>query len=290
MNVDIAIIKTLDIENITSMDLYRDSNFRNDCSKKVADIVNEFVDKVPNCHNPSDEETLKKYGCVTLENFMSEEDVDSVLKLIENEPGYNYHIAANAYNQNPEIFRKDLEWNILSYKPDILLSSETILRNFTDKKLISLVQSYLGCLPTIFSLNCVWSKFTGEEFKTQKIHRDYDDFRFLTLFVILTDINEKNGPHVFYPNTQDGSEIVSEPFIIQGKKGTAFLADTYAYHNGMPLEEGQRCLLWVRFGLYKNNAYRHGQYNLFVQESKNIFNLIPENETNKYLLRGFISE
>ena len=56
----------------------------------------------------------------------------------------------------------------------------------------------------------------------------------------------------------------------------------------MPLIEGQRCLLWVRFGLYVNNAYRHGQYNLFTQNKEDIFSLIPDTKTNKYILRGFI--
>lgn len=288
MNIDEKIKHELNIENIETMDLYKDSSYRKECCEKVIQLVNDFIEPIHNQHDTNLEKELFEKGGVVIENFMTENEVDEVLQLIENEPGYNYHIAANAYNQNPEVFSEKLDWNILSYKPDLLLKSKVVMSNFTNGKLISLVQSYLGCLPTIFSVNCVWSKFTGEDFKTQKIHRDFDDFKFLTLFVILTDIDDSNGPHVFYPNTQDGSEIKTDPWIIKGKKGTAFLADTYAYHNGMPLEQGQRCLLWVRFGLYVNNAYKHGQYNLFKQDKKMLFSLIPDTKENNYILRGFI--
>lgn len=288
MNIDSLIKEKLGIETITSTDIYKEAEYRDQCGKTVIDLVNNYIDKIPYTHEVSLEEQLKTNGCVVLDNFMSEDEVDDIMASLKYVPGYNYHIAANSYNQEARVFSEDLLWNILSYKPDVLLGSKTILEKFSEEKTLSLIQSYLGCFPTLYSFNCIWSKFTGEEFKTQKIHRDYDDFKFLSLFVILTDIDDNNGPHVFYPKTQDGSEIDEEPFVIKGKKGTAFLADTYALHNGMPLLQGQRCLLWVRYGLYLNNIHFHCKSNLFAQDSADIFKHISETESNKYLLRAFI--
>lgn len=290
MNIDEIIRKELQIEKDVSVELYKNSDSRQEASKKIIELVNNHIDQIPSIHEKYLEDELKDKGCVLLENFMSEDQVDEILETIKNAEGYNNHIAATAYNKEPKIFSEDLEWNILSYTPDILLKSKTILNIFVNPKILSLIQSYLGCFPTLYSFNCVWSKFNGQEYRTQNIHRDFDDFKFLALFVILTDIDDNNGPHVFYPKTQDGSEISEAPVIVKGKKGTAFLADTYAYHNGMPLVSGQRCLLWIRYGLYVNNIHYKDKNNLFAQNEKDIFNQIENNDHNKYLLRAFINQ
>ena len=173
-----------------------------------------------------------------------------------------------------------------------MFKSDVILKKFTDPKFLSLIQSYLGCFPTMYSVNCVWSKFNGQEYRTQLMHRDYDDFKFLAFFVILTDIDDNNGPHIFYPNTQNGEEVTEDhkPVIVKGKKGTAFLADTYAFHNGVPLVEGQRCLLWVRYGQYINNIHFKDKNNEFPQNESDLFEHIEKNEHTQYLLRAFISQ
>jgi Na+-transporting NADH:ubiquinone oxidoreductase subunit NqrF len=93
---------------------------------------------------------------------------------------------------------------------------------------------------------------------TQVIHRDYDDFKFLSLILYLTDVDESNGPHVFYPGThkKETPEGVS-PLVITGPAGTSFMADTYAFHQGKPLQSGRRLAFWARYGLYKNWIYDH---------------------------------
>ena len=82
----------------------------------------------------------------------------------------------------------------------------------------------------------------------------------------------------------------SDPVIVKGKKGTAFLADTFAFHNGMPLLERDRCLLWVRFGLHINNVHFKNKDNEYKQDSSVIFEHIPDNEHNRYLLRAFLKD
>ena len=81
---------------------------------------------------------------------------------------------------------------------------------------------------------------------TELFHRDVDDFRFLKLFLYLTDVDEEAGPHVFARGTHKLPELsairryrdhevrrVVEPHdMIQvlGCAGTAFLEATYGLH------------------------------------------------------------
>lgn len=290
INIDDFIRKELGIEDKSNTKLCVDAEFNKKSKIKVNEIVNNFIPQIPNSHNLDDEKFLSENGYCKLGKLFSEEEIEELLNLIKDEPGYNYHIAANSYNRETKVFTDDLDWNVLSYEPSVLLRSKVLLNKITKPEILSLIQSYLGCFPTMYSVNCVWSKFTEEEFKTQLVHRDYDDFKFISFFVFLSDIDDENGPHMYYPKTQNGEQQFDEPIIVKGEKGTAFLADVYGLHNGVPLKKGKRCLLWCRFGLMLNNMHFKDQSNLFATEFKNIFDKIEDNEHNRYLLRGFLKD
>ena len=279
------------MQDLVDISVARDYKTNVENKKVVNDIVNNYIKPIDDIHDFDLEKTLKDDGAVVLENFLSEEEVDEIFSKVVDEPGYNYHISATAFNRETRVIKNAGDWNILSYEPSTLFQSKVLLNKITDRKLLSLVQSYLGCFPTIFSLNCLWSIYNEEEgFKTQTTHRDYDDFKFLSLFILLNDVDETNGPHVYYTKTHDGSEIKEDPKIIYGKKGTAFLTDVYGFHNGMPLEQGKRCLLWCRYGLFLNNMHYYIKNNTYAQDSETIFSKIDKNEYTEYLLRGYIKE
>jgi hypothetical protein len=103
----------------------------------------------------------------------------------------------------------------------------------------------------------------------------------------LSDVDENNGPHVFYPKTHNGSDDLSEKTVITGKAGTAIIADTYAWHHGSPLYDGKRLMIWTRFGLFKNNNFYRDNNSVFAQNENVFFSKIDDNEINRYLLRAF---
>lgn len=287
INIDEIIRERLGLEDTSNVDVYRTIESKNEFHPKVRDIVNEFVPKIPTCHDENLEKSLKENGYVVIENFFNQEQVEELVKITEGLPGYNFHIPNRAFNQETKVFTDDTDWTITAYKMDILLRNELILKTITDSKLVSLAQSYLGCLPTIHSINLWWSKFTGEIFHTQKIHRDIDDYKFLAFFIYLSDVDENNGPHVFYPKTHNGSDDLSEKVVITGKAGTAIIADTYAWHHGSPLYDGKRLMIWTRFGLFKNNNFYRDNNSVFAQDEEVYFSKIEDNEINRYLLRAF---
>ena len=150
LEIDNIIKKKLNIENETSTDLYKDPSYRKQCSEIISEIVNTYIPKVEPIHDIFLEEKLKENGCVILENFINESEVDEIIDLIKLKPGYNYHIAASSYNQETKIFSENIDWNILSYKPEVFLKSDLILKKIADRSLLSLVQSYLQCFPTFY--------------------------------------------------------------------------------------------------------------------------------------------
>lgn len=286
-DIDSLIRKKLNIINLDDISIARDYEINKKNTKIVNDLVNNFIEPTENKHDIELEKELKSKGLVLLDDLFTTEEIDSIYQSIIESPGYNYHIAATAFNKETRKIEDSGDWNILSHDPNILLKSDILLKKMTDKKILSLIQSYLGCFPTMFSINCLWSIYTGENFKTQNTHRDYDDFKFLSLFVLLTDIDDDNGPHVYFPGTHLGTDAELDPIIVKGKKGTSFLADVYGLHNGMPLKSGKRCLLWIRYGLFLNNMHYYIKNNSYKQEFDNLFSKIENDKYNRYLLRGY---
>jgi hypothetical protein len=83
--------------------------------------------------------------------------------------------------------------------------------------------------------------------RAELFHRDLDDFRFIKLFVYLTDVDRESGPHVFavgshrkdvltaagrrYTDTEVADAVGESSFLqVTGRAGTAFLEATHGLH------------------------------------------------------------
>lgn len=164
----------------------------------------------------------------------------------------------------------------------------------TDPLVLAAVQGYFGCQPILNQLASYRTNaepeggFINDDFDTaQAYHFDYHCFRWLKLFVYLSDVGEDNGPHHFIRTShrqranalwRDGripdAEIVSnypEERItkVVGPVGTAFLADTAAFHRGCLPERGYRALGQFEycdtlFGPYAPVAFDHRKDGAFL--------------------------
>lgn len=297
MSQSTEIIKNLnavidkEIENLVednSITTYEKLDKRQQYYPQIIKIINSQIPQIPSCHNQEDEAKLKQDGYLIIPNFLSGDEVDNIKAYLDTKEGYNAHVPIYSDGKLRK-FTSEYNFSTLSYDPGILLNHPLIIEKIQTPEIISLTQAYLGCFPTLFSLNSWWSKYRNEVYGTQKNHRDHDDFKFLAFFIYLSDINEKNGPHVFYPRTQNGeSENSVQPVSITGKAGTAIIADTYAVHRGDPLQEGSRLVCWWRYGLSLNKMYYHNQENKYKILDNELVNKIKENIHNHYLFRGFL--
>jgi len=199
------------------------------------------------------------------------------------------HKGPHAYAYDaPQVPLEDArsQFPIAGYRSDQLLRAPGLIDNLNDPRLIDLIEAYLGCVPTLYSVNAWWS-FPAEKpelFYSQYYHRDTDDWRFVTLFIYLTDVGADGGPHQVIPGSHslEGMQTLSgrgswfKPFDVAstfsnamgadfaeecerrfgshaetlvGPAGSMFLVNTLALHRGLMPTRAPRLLMWARYGL-----------------------------------------
>ena len=166
--------------------------------------------------------------------------------------------------------------------------------------LVRLAARYIGCKPTISAIGLRWSypqDGSGAGSGLQGFHRDCDDWRFIKVFVYLTDVDEAAGPHVYVRGShQEHCSVRLQPYSdddigrrygasciasITGQAGAGFAVDTHGIHKGMVPTQTPRLLLQIQYSLLPVYMYRYdaprrtaqGQLDayinrLFVRQSK----------------------
>lgn len=140
--------------------------------------------------------------------------------------------------------------------------------------ILRLASAYLGCKPTLSSLGVRWS-FPGRKSvaATQAFHRDPDDWRFLKLFVYLTDVDNESGPHIYVAGSHNtrsawraktyAQEQLEARFgkqnmrAVLGARGTTFVADTSGIHAGIPPQRAPRLILQAQYSILPNFALNY---------------------------------
>ena len=132
--------------------------------------------------------------------------------------------------------------------------------------IMQLCTQFLGCKPTVSSLGVRWSfPGAGRTARTQEFHRDLDDWRFLKLFVYLTDVDHGSGPHTYvrgshktafslkakaYSRSELDRRFGPDSFLsIVGPRGTTFIADTLGVHRGDAPAARPRLVLQAQYSL-----------------------------------------
>ncbi|RZJ01609.1 MAG: hypothetical protein EON90_02210 [Brevundimonas sp.] len=133
---------------------------------------------------------------------------------------------------------------------------------------LSAVSSALGARPIISSMTAWWSiPHAGAAREAELFHRDIDDWRFIKLFVYLTDVDEESGPHAYIPGSHRSDQLreirrYSDEEVeaaypdkcmrICGPAGDAFLENTQGLHRGIPPRSRLRLLFQVIYSLSKS--------------------------------------
>lgn len=182
------------------------------------------------------------------------------------------------------------DFPLAAYSAESVIRAPGLIDVMNDPRLLHLIESYLGCVPTLYSVNAWWSFVAPKPEMTnvQFFHRDTDDWRFLTLFIYLTDVAADGGPHEVVPESHslDGMnklikgirfwrpkmdtersfvEDMGEEFSrtcelhfknaaaqLVGPAGSMHVVNTLALHRGIVPTRTDRLVVWARYGLGPN--------------------------------------
>lgn len=131
---------------------------------------------------------------------------------------------------------------------------------------IAAVTQFLGAKPTISYMTSWWSMPRGGDAEgPENFHRDWDDYRFVKLFLYLTDVDENSGPHAFVRGSHESDRLMErrrfsdeeveaafpaeDRMIITGPAGSHFLETTFGVHRGIPPVSDRRLIFQVLYTL-----------------------------------------
>ena len=161
------------------------------------------------------------------------------------------------------------------------IDCEAVNRICQNADLVGIARKYLGAEPILWLTLLKWSfplsdahtdfrPATDKEpmhYDTHAFHYDILDFKSLTLFVYLTDIDSKYGAHIVVEGTHNNKsfkelnnrildeDVAQEQFgdrikVILGKKGTAFFEETSTYHK-VEVCKSRRLILSIDYVLQR---------------------------------------
>jgi hypothetical protein len=156
-------------------------------------------------------------------------------------------------------------------------SLETVLRCpglvslLNSPDFLGLAAGYLGCKPTLSSVGVRWTFPSTGAARFQGYHRDLDDWRFLKLFIYLTDVDADCGPHTYVRRSHVTAFGVTAPTYteaglasrfgsdslatITGPRGETFIADTIGVHRAGRPRLRPRLMLQVQYSLLPVYAF-----------------------------------
>ena len=158
------------------------------------------------------------------------------------------------------------ETHVAFFSNELAANAPHALRIANDPRILSAVEHVLGAKPTIGYMTAWWSlPHRGEAEHAELYHRDYDDLRFIKLFVYLTDVDAESGPHAFVRGSHRSDQMLErvrfseddvaavfpeeDRLSLTGFAGSAFLENTFGLHRGVPPRSKPRLIFQVMYTL-----------------------------------------
>jgi hypothetical protein len=138
---------------------------------------------------------LDDEGCAPLGRLLSEAQCREIEEYFRARPCFNTHVPVYS-DQIPRSFDDGRDaGHYASYRWADIAPAPYLVETALHPDLLALAADYLGCLPTIYSIHAWWT-YAGKPTpaQTHRVHRDLDDFRFLAVFIYLTDVGPEDGP------------------------------------------------------------------------------------------------
>jgi hypothetical protein len=214
---------------------------------------------------------LRAAGFVRLGQMLSTAEVADIHAFLKPRQAIDYF-------DHTRVFRSDAipsDVRMASYSIETIYACPPLLRFANDPSILEVIGNYLGCKPTLSSIGLRWSFPDPRGGRgIQAFHRDTEDWRFVKLFLYLTDVDETAGPHVFVAGShrtrgtvfmkhlkdrEVEKEYGADKIVtFTGPAGEAFIADTYGIHKGVAPTALPRLILQVQYSVLPCFAFIYG--------------------------------
>ena len=205
------------------------------------------------------------------QNIISKIQLKKTLpRLMDNEVGMR--------KRQVEVFDSEkLSAVFYEYSTDDILEIDEIQDLIFDESILQIVQEYLGSNPIIDILALWWStnyNTTPDKIAAQNFHFDLDRFKWLKVFVYLTDVESNNGAHEFVKGSHKSGaipfEILRKGYVrltdeeviktfgddktikLSAPAGSIIIEDTRGLHKGNLVTGNPRLMLSIQ---YSNSLY-----------------------------------
>jgi hypothetical protein len=264
---------------------------------------------------------VRENGCADLGQALTDNQLADIHAYLRAKPVLLAHDGHHATEMVPSIDDVPVGQNYASYNYLDIWSCPHVIEAASRDAIVDLAQGYLGCTPTLYSINAFWSLPNSTPHKaTQLFHRDLEDARSIVVFTLLTAVDEPDeGAHYYVERSHDlrtfeplmkargaGSDDMQGLFArdgavvasnsmrwfeesarrFDGPAGHSFCIDGYGLHRALVPRSRPRLLLWFRFGNFFNtNAYRLTLPHMQQDVAKRILSRIPATPRHRYVFR-----
>jgi hypothetical protein len=156
--------------------------------------------------------------------------------------------------------------NFATYPMEQILNAPYLLKIGTSEEFLNRAKSYLGPSPVFYEMLLFWAKLGDKIAPTnQAFHRDEDDFKFLSLFVFLTDVDgDEDGPHGYLKGSHNSKKIEEYFNTVISKRNYSKIDKLFfgiiAYFKG--IEQG------YKYRHYGNSFFSTLSFSEFVNSHK----------------------
>ena len=213
------------------------AKLRESYADKYTEEVNKNLDelkinKLPLCKGiETHVDELKKDGITFLGSILSDSQINDLLSKLADKNIYDGHVWRHG-SRKPSTITNLKKNGILqaSYALNDVIDIPNLLETANNEKVLSIAQEYLGCLPTIYSMNLMWNFQSPQGTKgvAQNFHREWDSMRFCALFVYLTDSDSSIGTHQYIKQTHKPNKFEA---LIKKHNNNSSLLDFFCKKN-----------------------------------------------------------
>ena len=253
--------------------------------QRIANAIAKSITKQTNLK-------YKKFNCTDLET-KGIQLLDNLVTKDQAQKMYEYFYNLDCYDfyNNHEMFKiKNVPEHVKLGRHTISdnLKCPYVIELITNEKILNLASSFLGAPATLTNLLPMWSfkDPKNNPVNMQLFHRDSEDYRFIKIFVFLSDVEENDGEQVYIEKTNKIETLPLELYKIQrypndlidkflgtssivkitGKAGCSWATDPYGIHRGTVPTNKHRLLLQMQFSyqpipIFNYKAYRYSKWN-----------------------------